>query len=152
MAEVKNTKETLWISTQHKKLSAINDPSKIKEIGIVSPDKKDAKGNYTYYPNGNGKITFEDKTWILIVSHSMHEEDGLNDITLIRTSDGKFYTNKGHVCGKLILETKEKIVSLETFLKTTGKAGDGKSTAWENYKDSPLNGQGKTLSRPDTPA
>ncbi|NLB54620.1 MAG: hypothetical protein GX811_02425 [Lentisphaerae bacterium] len=123
-----------WLKLKHKQLADLNVPSKVKDVGMWSSGDKNADGQYTYYPNGDGRIVFADKTWVLIVSHSIHQEDELGDLTLVRASDGKYYVNKGHVCDKLILETKEEIISLDTFLKTRGKGHKAEPTKWEEYK------------------
>jgi hypothetical protein len=134
-----------WLKRKHKQLVAVKDPSKVKSVGMWSSGDKDSDEQYTYFPNGNGRIVFEDKSWVLIVSHSIHQEDGLGDLTLVRASAGKYYVNKGHVCNKLILETKEKITSLETFLKAKGKGSKAEPVEWEEYKgEQPPAGDSKT--------
>lgn len=126
-----------WLKMKHKQLAAVKDPAKVKSVGLWTSGDKRADGQYGYFPKGDGLILFEDKTWVLIVSHSMHAEDGLSDLTLIRASDGKHYVNKGHVCDKLILDAPEKIISLESFLKAKGKGSKAEPTEWKEYKGEP---------------
>lgn len=133
-AEGKTKTDAQWLKTKYKKLAAIKDPAKVNNIGLRVPKDKGHDDLYMYFPKGNGRIVFVDKSWILLVSHSSHAEDGIGDLTLIRASDGKCYVNKGYVCDKLILETKEKIVSLETFLKSTGKGPKAEPIEWKEYQ------------------
>lgn len=64
----------------------------------------------------------------------MHDGDGIGDIALARASDGKFYVNRGHQCLTLLLESPDRLTSLEAFLKSTGKGPKGQPTPWEPYK------------------
>lgn len=150
-AETNVTADAGWLKLKYKQLAAIKEIDKINKVRFPSSDDKDATGQYSYYPSGNGRIVFKDNSWVLLVSHSIHAEDALGDLTLVRTSDGKYFVNKGHVCGTLILETKEKITSLKTFLNAKGKGAKADPVPWEEYKDEqPPSGEAKpnTVSTP----
>ena len=123
-----------WMNLKYKQLAAVKNVAKVKHVGLTDPGDKGADGLYTYFPKGNGRIVFVDKSWVLLVSHSLHAEDGLGDLTLVRASDGKYYVNKGHVCSKLILETKGEITSLRTFLNAKGKGPKAEPISWEKYE------------------
>lgn len=125
--------DTDWLKHKYAQLAAVKSVTNLTNVGLWTSGDKQADGKYGYFPNGNGLIVFQDKTSVLIISHSIHAEDGLGDLTMIRTSDGRYLVNKGHVCDKLILDAPEKIVSLETFLKATGKGAKGEATQWEPY-------------------
>ena len=129
--------DAAWLKQKYAQLVAVKSVTNRTNVGLWTSGDRQADGKYGYFPKGNGLILFEDKTWVLIVSHSMHAEDGLGDLTLIRTCDGRYLVNKGHVCDKLILDAPEKIVSLETFLKATGKGAKGEATQWESYTGEP---------------
>jgi hypothetical protein len=129
-----------WLKQKHAQLSAVKSVTNLTNVGLWTSGNKQADGRFGYFPNGNGLIVFDDKTWVLIISHSMHAEDGLEDLTLIRTSDDRFLSNRGHVCDKLILDAPEKITSLETFLRATGKGAKGEATKWEPYTGEPQSG------------
>ena len=79
-------------------------------------------------------VYFDDGSWVIGMSHSTHTRDGLGDLTIIRTSNDKYYVNNGHVCDCLYLKTKNKVTSLETFLKTCGNGPHGEPVEWEEYK------------------
>jgi hypothetical protein len=137
-----------WLKLKYKQLAAIKEIDKINQVRFPTSDDK---GSYSYYPSGNGRIVFKDNSWVLLVSHSIHAEDALGDLTLVRTSDGKYFVNKGHVCNTLLLETKEKITSLKTFLDAKGRGAKSEPVPWEEYKDEqPPPGEAKpnTVSTP----
>ena len=126
-----------WLTQTHAQLAEVKSVTSLTNVGLQAFGDKEPpppEGRYSCSPRGNGMILFEDKTWVLLVSHSRHTEDGIGDLTLVRTSDGRFLVNKGHVCGNLLLDVREKITSLTTFLKATGKTLDGEVTTWEPYK------------------
>ena len=130
--------EAEWLTQKHAQLAMVTNVTSLPNVGLDASgdnDKQPAEGHYQYAPKGNGLILFEDKSWVLIVSHSVHAADGIGDLTLVRTSDGRFLVNKGHVCGNLLLDAREKITSLITFLKATGKTLTKEVTAWEPCKD-----------------
>jgi hypothetical protein len=79
---------------------------------------------------------------------TIKEIDKINKVRF-QTSDDK--DAEGHVCGTLILETKEKITSLKTFLNAKGKGAKAEPVPWEEYKDEqPPSGEAKpnTVSTP----
>ena len=86
------------------------------------------------YPK-KGYLKFADGSWVLLTSHSVHADDGLDDITLIRTSSGEYYFNRGHCCLPILLSSSKKVETLEDFLKTHGKGGQGKLTLWQKYNN-----------------
>jgi hypothetical protein len=126
--------EAAWFRQKYEGLAAITTVTNVTKVGLWSSGDKYSNGLYGYFPKGNGLIVFEDKTWVLIVSHSVHADDGLRDLTMIRTSHNRYFVNRGHVCSTLMLDAPEKIISLETFLKTTGKGEQPEPTKWEEYR------------------
>ena len=94
--------DAAWLKQKHTQLSAVKSVTNLTNVGLWTSGFKQKDGKYGYSPNGNGLIVFQDRTWVLIVSHSLHAEDGLGDLTLIRTSDGRYLLNRGHVCDRLI--------------------------------------------------
>lgn len=85
-----------WLKHKHAELAAIKTVTNVPHVALWTSGNKQADGQYGYFPKGNGLIVFEDKTWVLLVSHSMHAKDGLGDLTIVRTSDGRFLLNRGH--------------------------------------------------------
>ena len=122
-----------WLRLKYDQLAAVTNVEKVLNVGLRPSGSKDARGAYTYYPQ-SGRIVFDDGSWVLLVSHSIHAEDGLGDMTLVRTSEGNYFVTRGHVCEKLILETKEKIASLGTFLRAKGKGAKAEPIPWEPYE------------------
>jgi hypothetical protein len=121
-----------WLQDKHNQLAAVGEPASIKRSKLSQSAEPDKDGLYSMYPE-NGFLQFPDGSWILLTSHSAHKEDGLPDVTLIRTSKGEFYYNLGHCCLPILLFSKEKVDSLDTFLKTTGKGPKAAPTVWAKF-------------------
>jgi len=131
-----------WLKIKHEQLSKIDNITGVKNANftLLTVVDNPSSGFFTYCPEKDGLIIFEDKTWVLLISSCSH--GGLG-ISIIRTSENKYYVNTGHACSKIILESKEKIKSLETFLKSSGVRGE----SWEIYKSEPsASGNGGTPS------
>ena len=126
-----------WLETKHGLLAAVESVTNLTSVGLNSGGERSGV-TFTYSPKKDGLLVFEDGSWVLLESHSINEEDGLGDLTLIRTSEGKYHLNRGHVCGLLNLEAKERITSLATFLKAKGKGAKAKPVPWEPYEDAPV--------------
>ena len=130
------TSNRQWLEMTHSQLAGLKSVRNLTNVGLNS-GAKDSDGTYHYSPKGDGLIMFEDKSWVLLATHSIHDEDGLDDLALIRTSEDKYYLNRGHKCGSLSLRSKERIVSLATFLETGGIGPKGprtEPTPWEPYE------------------
>lgn len=121
-----------WLEEKHTQLAAVDDPSSIRKVDLNQSDKPNKDGFFRMYPK-NGYLEFADGSWVLLTSLSAHAEDGLPDISLIRTSTGEYYTNNGHCCLPILLFSKSRVDSLEDFLKTTGKGAKAESTQWLKY-------------------
>lgn len=121
-----------WLEKKHTQLSAVEDPASIRKVGLDQSEEPKQEGLYTLYPK-KGYIQFEDGSWVLLTSHSAHADDGLADISLIRTSDGDYFSNRGHCCLPILLFSEGKVTSLDSFLKTTGKGPKAMSTPWIKY-------------------
>ena len=121
-----------WLEQKHAQLSSVEEPSSIRKVVLDHSEEPNKDGYFRMYPK-KGYLEFADGSWILLTSHSAHAEDGLPDISLIRTSTGEYYSNRGHCCLPILLFSKERIVSLEGFLKTTGKGAEAKPTPWIKY-------------------
>jgi len=120
-----------WLAQRHAQLSAIKEPSKARPGDLGQGDKPNLNNLYLVGPK-QGFIQFEDDSWILLSSLSVH--NGPFDISLIRTSEGGYFINHGHCCPQIVLTSKEKITNLDGFLKTTAKGPRGGVTTWEKYK------------------
>ena len=121
-----------WLEEKHAQLAAVVDPASIRKVALDHSDEADKDGYFSMYPK-SGYLEFTDGSWVLLTSHSAHAEDGLPDITLIRTSTGEYYTNSGHCCVPILLFSQSKVDSLEGFLKTTGKGAQAAPTPWIKY-------------------
>jgi hypothetical protein len=121
-----------WLEEKHAQLSTVADPSSIRKVSLAHSDKPNKDGYFSLYPK-SGYLEFADGNWVLLTSHSVHAEDGLPDISLIRTSTGEYYTNRGHCCLPILLFSKSVVGSLEDFLKTTGKGAKAEATPWIKY-------------------
>lgn len=127
-------KKTLegWLEEKHAQLAAVDDPSSIRKGDLSQSEKPNKDGFFSMYPK-KGYLEFADGSWVLLTSHSAHAEDGLPDISLIRTSTGEYYTNSGHCCLPILLFSMSKVASLEDFLKTTGKGAKAEPALWIKY-------------------
>jgi len=126
--------QSKWLKQKYEKLKKIKNIKKVKNCKLQI-SKFDIKSKtYRYFLGESCKINFKDNSWVIIISHSMHAEDMIGDITIIRASNGKYYINRGHVCDKLILNSKSKITSLSIFLKSTGWDSAQEPTYWKEYK------------------
>lgn len=89
------------------------------------------------YANEDGLIRFPNGEWVLVTTHSGHQEEGrtrvIGDICVALTSRGELYENGGHACPHLILRSKAPIISLDTFLTAKGLARDG-SERWKKLE------------------
>ncbi len=124
-----------WLVLRHSQIEAYTDISKVPLAKLVCSPSKNKSGYYEYSPSRNGLIKFKDGTWVIITSHSMHKEDGIGDISLIKTSEGKYYTNMGHNCSSLMMRSKVHITSLKGFLSSVC-VGDKADVLlpWKEYK------------------
>jgi hypothetical protein len=50
----------------------------------------------------NGKIIFQDGSYLHLVSTSAHTTKDIGDVTLAINKDGDVYINQGHICGGII--------------------------------------------------
>ncbi len=132
LAGQKNETVASWLEKKSAQLAAVEDPASIRKVELDQSDEPNKDGLFSMYPK-KGYLEFADESWVLLTSHSMHAEDGLPDISLIRTSTGEYYTNNGHCCLPILLFFKAKVDSLEGFLKTTGKGPKAKPTPWTKY-------------------
>jgi hypothetical protein len=121
-----------WLEEKYAQLAAVEDPSSIRKVELEQSEEPNKDGYFRMYPK-KGYLKFADGSWVLLTSHSAHAEDGLPDISLIRTSTGEYYSNRGHCCLPILLFSKTRVVSLEGFLKTTGKGAKAKLTSWNKY-------------------
>ena len=149
-----------WLQKRRTQLAAVEDHAKIRVVELDQSEKKNKDGQYRMYLE-KGFLKFSDGSWVLLTSHSAHAEDGLADISLIRTSTGEFYSNRGHCCLPILLFSEKKVESLKGFLETHGKGGEGKLTRWEKL-DSEQDGarqpatapksksEGKEKTKPDS--
>jgi len=122
-----------WLEDKHEQLSGVEDPSSIRKVDLDHSEEPDGDGYFSMHPK-RGYLEFTDGSWVLLTSHSAHSKDGLPDISLIRTSTGEYYTNSGHCCLPILLFSTSKVVSLEGFLKTTGKGAKAGPTPWIKYQ------------------
>lgn len=124
-----------WLVLRHSQIEAYTDISKVSLAKLVGSPSRNKRGYYEYNPSKNGLIKFKDGSWVIITSHSVHKEDGIGDISLIKTSEGKYYTNRGHYCASLLMRSKIHIKSLKGFLSSVC-VGDKADVLldWKEYK------------------
>jgi hypothetical protein len=57
-----------------------------------------------------GKIEFADGGYLLIITHSNHENPSIGDLSIAMDEHNNYYINEGHICGDIInFVTKSKI-------------------------------------------
>ena len=91
-----------WLVQKRAQLAKVEDPTKIRSVALDQSEEQNKDGLYRMYLK-KGYLKFSDGRWLLLTSHSAHAEDGLADISLIRTSTGEFYSNRGHCCLPILL-------------------------------------------------
>ena len=128
-----------WIRKRVAQMEAMEDLSKVPLAGFVTYNEEpDAQGMFTYHTRRSGRIHCADGSWVIVASHSAHWEEAgrsrIGDVTVARTSAGKFYVNPGHCCPQLGLRSPVKIESLATFLAATGMVPKEKDGKWVEYK------------------
>ena len=108
---------------------------KMPQTKITGGKHQTDDGVWSHYIKKNGKITFDDNSWIIVAMHSAHANGKLGDISVIKTSKGDIYYSFGHYCAELILKSKiQKISSIEDFLGTTGLVPKKINDKWMLYK------------------
>ena len=122
-----------WLEQKYAQLAAVEEPASIRKVDLDESEEPDKDGYFSMHPK-MGYLEFDDGSWVLLTSHSAHAGDGLPDISLIRTSSGEYFSNRGHCCLPILLFSKERVISLEGFLKATGRGAKAKSTPWIRYK------------------
>lgn len=124
-----------WLVLRHSQLEKHAGITKIprSKLNGPYPEEKDKRGYFTYHPARNGLIRFQDGSWVILTSNSVHKENGVGDITLVKTSTGKFYANRGHCCLTLMIRSESKITSLKVFLSSHGLGPNAEPTPWVEY-------------------
>jgi hypothetical protein len=122
-----------WLHFQHGQLAAIAIFEDLEQVSIAEFIRPFG-GELSYYPPRNKRINFDDDSWIILTANSIHEMNGLSDMTLGIASDGKYYLNLGHVCGGVILESEKEVTSLSEFLGATGLGPKRESMTWAEHQ------------------
>ena len=132
-ASERSKAETDWLATNYAKLAAVWNLSAMTNVGYSYSSRTNQDGYHRFFPNDTGLLMLPDSSWVILVSHSIHAGDGLGDLTLMRTSDGRYFLNQGHVCAQLSLLTKGPIASLQDLLNAKSHGEKG-LLAWEPYQ------------------
>jgi len=139
--------EQEWLHFKQGQLAAIAIFEDLGRIPI-NDSSISSENHQAYYPDTHTRILFPDDSWIILTAHSCHYyEEGLGDIILGLTSSGKFYLNRGHVCGGLSFESKKEVKSLSDFLETTGMGPKMEPIPWQEHL---VDGKGSAPPTPNT--
>ena len=144
-----------WLQSTYTKVVAY-DVTKIPLTRIEVDGRpvklQDGHDYFCMFPKRNGMIRFMDGSWVCITSHSVHEEDGIGDLTLALTSKGEYYVNRGHCCMNLsLVSNKKEVATLDDFLSTKGTGDNETLFAWERYKGEAGAGQPATKPADNVP-
>lgn len=146
-----------WMIETFDQLEAFK-PSKDTKVterqDVLAEDKKYVGSEYLI--ENNSMIRFGKDQWLYFVYHSMHwsrdmingkikrptsgviiPNDTIDDITLAIDNNGNIYKNDGHVCGILYVFCKNKIETIDDFLKTKTRGYQNGNTIemkWEKLK------------------
>jgi hypothetical protein len=118
-AEVNMLKRQQWMDATIKSLTAYQNSSMTQGITATEIETDDIY-RMSYRVNGQGLIEFNDGSWVYIISNSMHNNDGVGDLTLAIDNQGNTYINEGHVCGGIIhfeIKVKTSVTSSHHFFK-----------------------------------
>jgi hypothetical protein len=119
--EVVEAKQNRWIKKAVRQLK--NDFGTMNCDNPIDPSVVDIEGLYlkAYRLNGpEGCIYFPNGDWILMISHSMHDDPAIGDVTLAIDRRQQIFINKGHVCGGIInfyIDAETEIISSQDFFK-----------------------------------
>jgi hypothetical protein len=130
--EKKFTSNAEWLHHKQGQLSAIAIFEDLKRI-TINDSSMSSENHASYYPPENTRIMFSDGSWIILTAHSSHSEDGVSDLALGIASNGKFYLNRGHICGGICLTSEKEVKTLRDFLKTTGLGPKENPMTWQEH-------------------
>ena len=110
---------SVWINQSKKHLQAVVHSEKQGKASLDLHKARSPEGLYRYHPL-SGYIEFDDGSWVLLLSHTAHLEDGIGHASVLRTSNGTYYSNRGNHNPKILLYSKVEIKSLRDFLASFG--------------------------------
>jgi hypothetical protein len=99
---VNQAKQQRWVKKTAKELKKLQPEDCTDQI---VPRVVDIEGLFlvSYRVNNNaGCIQFPNGDWIYLVSHSLHDDPAIGDITLAIDNRNRIFSNTGHVCGGII--------------------------------------------------
>lgn len=124
-----------WLVMRHTQIEKRLETGQVPKSGLRGSYARNKDGYRDFFPKRNGLIRFADGSWVVITSHSIHKGSGVGDVTLVKTSTGKYYVNRGHCCLSMIIRSKkERIASLADFLATKGVGPKGELLDWKEYQ------------------
>ncbi|MCX6899694.1 MAG: hypothetical protein NT105_13475 [Verrucomicrobia bacterium] len=125
-----------WIAIMSSWLKSYRITSATPVVSFKPEPRGDEFGHYV---DKDGLIRFPNGEWVLVATHSEHQEEGrtrlIGDICLALTSRGELFENDTHACPGVMFQSKTPITSLETFLVAKGKlVPEGKSGKWKKVE------------------
>ncbi len=140
------TKEE-WLRSQAKKLTTVKITPEM--IAKAAPWRKSFETYFYSLPGSKGTIPIGKDRAVYVVTHSLHDNESMiiwllrfpvikltgrnpvGDAIMAVDQQGQLYTNEGHVCGVLELDSQREVRSLEDFLET--HAYDSSEHTWKPY-------------------
>ncbi|MCX6907808.1 MAG: hypothetical protein NTY01_07175 [Verrucomicrobia bacterium] len=125
-----------WIASMSSWLKSYRITSAAPVVSFKPEQDGDEFGHYV---DKDGLIRFPNGEWVLVATHSEHQEEGrtrlIGDISLALTSRGELFENDTHACPGVMFLSKAPITSLETYLAARGKlVPEGKSGKWKKVE------------------
>jgi hypothetical protein len=79
-----------------------------------------------------GKIEFADGGYLLIMTHSNHENPSIGDVSIAMDEHNNYFINEGHICGDIInFVTKSKIKDVTSSKFITNFFSDTDDRKWK---------------------
>lgn len=122
-----DVKTDMWIKKTLLTLSKMENPAREGKSWLERARTLTEK--FSYSPL-SGYIEFADGSWVYLVSHTKMLDDGIGHASVVRTSSGKYYSNKGNCNTNLFLYSPVEIKSLASFLNSYGRDNKGMKTLW----------------------
>lgn len=108
-----NNLKNEWIAETIKYLAVTENVSHFPVLQIDTYEKGQNQFTQKIRLKGEGILKFNDNLWIVMKSHSSHDNSNIGDIVISSTNAGNFYVNDGHICGGIISFVYDGTVSLQ---------------------------------------
>lgn len=125
-----------WMPRELKKLQRFQPTKNRKTPEIRTGTYKDG---VSYYHIRSGQTVFcANGEWIHFAINSFHTDNFVGDISVAKTSTGKFYSSSAHICQSLVipLPSEAGFASIDEFLATipSDVGRERAECAWKEYE------------------